>query len=263
MRRIVGFLYSVLTKKIIDKLGKTTALKGVRDVLLRNNNNLILSEEKVEWGKGVFYFKSPIKIAVKAKKYGIESKLLRNTIKLLNESNINTPSILVVGANFGFISFALQTNLNDSKIYSFEPHSNIFEVFRNSIKKNNIKNIISHNFAIGSKDCQIKLNLAEQSSNILESNANVSKTVMIQQIALDEFPEKNNIIPNFIKIDVDGYELEVLKGLENAILKYKPMMVVETNDDVNILEFLKNKNYRLLNLDLEEFDDVPNNVFCV
>lgn len=55
MRRIVGFLYSVLPKKIIDKLGKSAALKGVRDVLLRNNNNLILSEKKLN-GEGSILF---------------------------------------------------------------------------------------------------------------------------------------------------------------------------------------------------------------
>jgi hypothetical protein len=62
---------------------------------------------------------------------------------------------------------------------------------------------------------------------------------------------------------VDGYELNVLKGLQDTINKYKPIMVVETNDSEEVLQFLKNCNYKLLNLNLKEFKGIPNNVFCI
>jgi hypothetical protein len=40
-------------------------------------------------------------------------------------------------------------------------------------------------------------------------------------------------------------------------------MVIETNDDYEVLDFLKGCNYKLLDLDLNEFEGMPNNVFCV
>ena len=80
---------------------------------------------------------------------------------------------------------------------------------------------------------------------------------------MDNYLLQNNVQPNFIKIDVDGYEMNVLKGLRQTITKFKPIMVIETNDDYEVLNFLKECNYKLLDLDLNEFDGMPNNVFCV
>ena len=62
---------------------------------------------------------------------------------------------------------------------------------------------------------------------------------------------------------MDGYELNVLKGLQDTINKYKPIIVVETNDSEEVLQFLKNCNYKLLDLNLKEFEGIPNNVFCI
>ncbi len=90
-----------------------------------------------------------------------------------------------------------------------------------------------------------------------------SKKVTIGQIKLDSFLNENAIIPDFIKIDVDGYELEVLKGLEETIKKYHPAMVVEYNDQTDVVDFLKSFNYTLLDMDLKEFESIPVNIFCV
>ncbi len=80
---------------------------------------------------------------------------------------------------------------------------------------------------------------------------------------MDSYLNEFKIVPNFIKIDVDGYELEVLMGLKQTLLKFKPMLVVETNDNIEIINFLKDLNYEFFNLDLEEFIGIPNNVFCI
>ena len=87
--------------------------------------------------------------------------------------------------------------------------------------------------------------------------------VIVKQIRLDDYLIEHKIIPNYIKIDVDGYELQVLVGLEQTITKYNPLLVVETNDNLEILTFLKKINYQLFNLDLEEFTEIPNNIFCI
>jgi FkbM family methyltransferase len=150
-----------------------------------------------------------------------------------------------------------------TSIYSFEPHPEVFKVFQKSIAENNITNITSENVAIGSEDCDIMLNLYGQTSNILNSKISVKNKVLIRQINLDNYLANKNVKPNFIKIDVDGYELNVLKGLKETITNCKPIMVIETNDDYQVLDFLKNCGYHLLDLDLKEFEGMPNNVFCI
>lgn len=265
MKKILKILYIILPKSFINKIGKNKSLKRVRDYLLKKNGKAKLITEKIIWEKGSFYFVAPIKMAVKAKKRGIENKLLKNSLKLLKDYNIKNPTIIDIGANYGFISLALQANLEkEAAIYSFEPHPDIFSAFNTSINKNNINNIFSFNVAIGEKECEIDLNLSTQTSNILNSeDREVQKVITIKQVNLDNFFSEKNIKPDYIKIDVDGYEINVLNGLKETISKYKPLMVIESNDDVRVIHFLNQFNYKLLDLDLKEFDDIPNNVFCV
>ncbi|MBC8883191.1 FkbM family methyltransferase [Flavobacterium piscinae] len=77
------------------------------------------------------------------------------------------------------------------------------------MKKNNIKNITLENYAVGHREDNISINLYGQTSNILNTGNKVINTVEIKQIKLDSYLSERNIIPDFIKIDVDGYELMV------------------------------------------------------
>lgn len=264
MEMILKLLYKLLPKNIINAIGKSKLLKGVRDAFLRPNKKELIVKERITWGRGEFIFFAPLKIAVKAKSKGIENKLLRNSLKLIKDNNIKKPIILDIGANYGFVSLALQTNLDfNAEIYSFEPHPDIYNVLERSIEFNKIHNIRVENVAVGRENSLVDLNLFGQSSNVIESEWSTIRKVKIKQINLDTFLTKENISPNFIKIDVDGYELNVLIGLKETILSCKPIMVIETNDNEEILDFLRSCNYVLLDLDLNEFEGIPNNVFCI
>ncbi|RXR33068.1 FkbM family methyltransferase [Flavobacterium piscinae] len=264
MYRIIRFFYTFLPQKMIVFLGKSKFLRSIRNFILRPNNVDVIIDDLIKWEKGKFYFFASIKVVHKAKTKGIENKLLKNTIYLLTKNEISEPVILDVGANYGFISLALQSNLSKkSTFYSFEPHPDIFSAFKKSIKKNNIKNITLENYAVGHREDNISINLYGQTSNILNTGNKVINTVEIKQIKLDSYLSERNIIPDFIKIDVDGYELMVLEGLKETIAKHKPILVVELNDDKKVLDFLLTFDYELLNLDLNSFSDLPNNIFCV
>jgi len=264
MKKVITLLYAYLPKQWVFFLGNSKMLKFIRDSILRPNQKEVIVNELVTWGLGKFYFFAPIKVAVKAKSKGIESLLIKNSIKLLNENNLTNPTILDIGANYGFISLAFQSNLEKkTSIYSFEPHPEIVKVFKESVIKNKINNIVIENVAVGNINKSIMINLYRQTSNILDIGNNVVKRALINQIKLDDYLMERNIVPNFIKIDVDGYELEVLEGLKATIEKYKPIMVVETNENQDVLKYLKDCNYRLVNLNLNEFEGIPNNVFCI
>jgi FkbM family methyltransferase len=264
MYKIISFFYTFLPKNIILFLGKSKFLKSLRNFILRPNYKDVIINDLILWGKGKFYFFASIKVVNKAKKRGIENKLLKNTIFLLEKYKVNEPVILDVGANYGFISLALQSNLNtNSKIFAFEPHPDISNALRKSILKNNITNITIENVAVGDTDTFLSINLFGQTSNILDTGNKVVDKIQVNQIKLDSYLTKKNIIPNFIKIDVDGYELSVLQGLEETIVKYSPIMVVELNNDQQVLDFLLKCDYNLFDLDLKPFSGIPNNVFCI
>jgi hypothetical protein len=86
-------------------------------------------------------------------------------------------------------------------------------------------------------------------------------------ITLDSFAKRNEIERcDLVKIDVDGIELDILKGAIQLIEKYKPIFIVETNGNVQILDFFGNIEYQILNMQLKPFqpgNKLPANIFCV
>ncbi len=87
-----------------------------------------------------------------------------------------------------------------------------------------MKNIISiYKYAVGNEEKFIKLAIAESSSghnSIVREDISVRKYEKVKQISLDNFINTNSINKiNFLKIDVEGYELEVLKGFEKSLKK--------------------------------------------
>jgi len=78
----------------------------------------------------------------------------------------------------------------------------------------------------------------------------------IEVISLDEFVEYNNLEVGLIKLDVEGYELEVLTGARKTIKRFKPVMAISIyhrgQDFFEIPRLIKNlvPEYKLRFLDL-------------
>ncbi len=65
---------------------------------------------------------------------------------------------------------------------------------------------------------------------------------------------------------MDGIELDILNGAKKVLEKYKPILIVETNDDSRILEFLWSLDYTILNMKLKKVkkdENIPHNIFAV
>ena len=56
------------------------------------------------------------------------------------------------------------------------------------------------------------------------------KKIKVNAIQLDEFVTTNNITPNFIKIDAESAEYDILQGMQNIMTIIKPVITVEVGD---------------------------------
>jgi FkbM family methyltransferase len=141
-----------------------------------------------------------------------------------------------IGANIGVYSlYPASLYKEQIKVYSFEPaYHNYYKLCRNIIINDFSKTIIPFQLAIGDTTSftQIDLvSLVEGSANhfIKDSpietsdTSNVSFTQSIFCVSLDDFIFKHKFeTPNHIKIDVDGFELNILKGM-TELLKDKKL----------------------------------------
>tara|TARA_B100001057_G_scaffold363131_1_gene365800 strand:+ start:36 stop:797 length:762 start_codon:yes stop_codon:yes gene_type:complete len=173
-----------------------------------------------------------------------------------------------VGANIGSHSIAL-SNIFKNKIFirAFEAQSNIYQMFKQSIKINNFNNIeIYHNAVSDKNDEKVKINLPDYSKHNnfagLElfkpfqnsDNADIQKSGIfenVKTIKLDTFDEE----VDFLKIDVEGMESLVLKGSNNLIVNHRPILFIEIFKSKleDITEFFKSKDYNIYSIGKDAF----------
>lgn len=125
--------------------------------------------------------------------------------------------MLDIGANIGTHSiFYAQFG----HVHCFEPNPIAFECLKHNMRNTDAT---LYNLAVGSVEHNIQLTTPE------EDNPGTTYTLLGGDIPVIPIDSLNLEQCNFIKIDVEGDELEVLRGATSTILKYKPVMIIECN----------------------------------
>lgn len=194
-----------------------------------------------------------------------------------------------VGANIGLMSIEASKAVgSQGKVYSFEPHPKTVKILRFNIDLNSIKNIDVIEKGIGSKSGEAKIydrwDVNRGGASLLSSNSE-QDSYDIQIVSLDEVLE--NVKVDMIKIDVEGFELEALKGAKKILSsKTPPILIVECTLETEhqgytreeLYKWLKNTNcnYKFYKLkgsksrksklkEITDQSDLPthDNLFCI
>ena len=141
-------------------------------------------------------------------------------------------NFLDAGANIGNHSLHAAQQVKSGTVIAFEPSPKTFEQLNSNIALNNFSNIITVQNALSDKKEKVKLYLSNTanigSTGLSASDEFSGETVEVTTITGDEWLQQNfnNSIAG-IKIDVEGHELEVLKGLQQRIGRDKPFVMIE------------------------------------
>lgn len=268
-------IYNSAPEAIRNSLRKSTVLKSLRSSILNTKDSYKESKVTIERNysnyKVKFDFYASIKVAQKVKDRGVENTLINNAIQLIKAHRGNADDAVVfdIGANFGYLSLVWAKSISQNgKVISFEPNPYVFSSFTKSIEANNLSSIIfPHNKAVGSNEGCVELYLNLTSSNTLGIDEQTGESITIEMVSMNSFIEKHAIKRcDLVKIDVDGIEWDILKGSQALIKKFRPLFVVETNDDERIIEFFHQNSYDILDMKLKAYrpvDKLPPNIFCI
>jgi FkbM family methyltransferase len=148
-------------------------------------------------------------------------EILRNKVK-------NFDLVLDIGANVGNHSFYFSNICNAKKIIAFEPDPKNCLIYRN----NNPSSVL-HQVALSDYNGGAYLN--NSSPHNSGTGKLSSEGIEVQAATLDSF---NLSDVTFIKIDVEGAELNVLKGMTNTITNSKPEILIEVHYGITIEDVL-------------------------
>ena len=259
MKKIKTLIKTLIPKFILNKLEILHKKKYFRQFGIDDVPFL----KKIILYKNIFYIKlnpfmnGTVDLTI-ARNGFWEKEVSEIMIKYLNTGE----TFLDIGANIGYHSLFLSAYFkNDLKIYAFEPIKSLYAQFNESIKLNKFYNISLLQFAVSNKRDNKKV-LYIREDNIGGSslysypnyNFNTAKKYILD----------NNFKINLIKLDVEGNELEVIKGGLSLIKKNKPFIVLEFSPifyvqdykekSIELLNLLKDLGYKLFTLDEKPFD---------
>lgn len=167
---------------------------------------------------------------------------------ILSQAKRNSINIAIdIGAAKGGYSWILASKQRAKRVVSFEPSDILYKFMKSGLFYSNIE---LHNLACGSYSSVVEmyslgkdeegLHTATISTLNPISQNKMSLKNQVNQVSLDEFFEKEircKDSVDFIKIDVEGYESEVIMGGVNLVRSFVPLIICE-------IEARHNPNYR-------------------
>jgi len=106
-----------------------------------------------------------------------------------------------------------------------------------NIRLNGLKNVIALNIAAWSEDRKVTLFIGDKPGHHSVKKNFGRGSIIVNAKALDNVLTELKVEKvNWIKIDVEGAEFEVLKGLQNTLRKHRPTLIVEISKEQNKIE---------------------------
>jgi FkbM family methyltransferase len=141
-----------------------------------------------------------------------------------------------VGANIGYFSLVAATALKGrGQVAAFEPGGAAFHRLSENVSLNRFSNIRIYNLAVSDREGEAVLyvsgDIADSSANLYGPGGAQARPEVCRTVTLDKFREDEGLpFPAFIKVDVEGAELAVLKGAQDLIAQHPPLLLLEMEE---------------------------------
>ncbi|MCS7073595.1 MAG: FkbM family methyltransferase [Bacteroidia bacterium] len=209
--------------------------------------------------------------------FGIQTEPRNQLYSLIQDSMV----VFDIGTNIGetLLNFAKRNPTGTN--YGFEPVPYLYERASYNISINPFKSIKLHNLALSNTKETLYFSLPNNhnSGGISMSKQKNSDMKEVQAIPLDDFVTENQITKvDFIKIDVEGFELNVLLGAKQTLLSQKPKLFIELSNSnllrqnhssKQLVEFLTDLGYTIQHAETNQpitaafpFENTHFDIYC-
>ena len=223
----------------------------------------------------IYYKLTSKKFSMLETKSGIKIKLRTNSTDLMalthvwligeykrKNFEINTEDVVIdVGGHIGLFSLYASQFCKSGKIFTFEPVKENFQLLSENVSLNNLSNLKTFNLAVSNSNSSRKLYLNEDAAGHSMFSES-SQSITVNSISLKQIFDDNDIIHcDFLKLDCEGSEYEIIKNLPKEYFQKIKKMIIEyhmadTHPELlsELMEILKSHNYEIETKKL--FDDI-------
>lgn len=161
--------------------------------------------------------------------YGFSDSSLSVLLSLVREGD----KVIDVGANIGVVGLRLARKIFPGKVLSIEPDKTNFEAASQNVRRNEVTNLSLLNIAVGHRQGTGVMHErapGNRAGNRMAPDGTTGYEVTMN--LLDALVEVDQLRPvRLLKIDVEGYELRVLKGSRRLLQEDRPLLFVEIDDN--------------------------------
>lgn len=156
-----------------------------------------------------------------------------NMVSLFEEIIEKESIVYDIGANIGLTAILFSSLAK--QVIAFEPSPSTYDILSKNLVNNGIENVIIHNIGFSNKQDKSTLTFAEgnRSGGFVSDQKRPIENHITENIELDTLDNFMNdnigLIPTVLKIDVEGFERNVIQGGMNMLAAYKPTVIMEMN----------------------------------
>ena len=156
--------------------------------------------------------------------------LLREVVENKDGNNASA-TFFDIGANIGWYSIYFDKLFKKLQIHAFEPVKTAYEQFLKNMSLNQSGFIHANNFGLADKNGTVDFYVCPSllAASSLADTFQIDDKIKVKgEIRrLDDYCSENDILPDFIKCDVEGAELLVFKGAERILSQARPLVMTE------------------------------------
>lgn len=166
--------------------------------------------------------------------YGHEPESMRHWIKIARQSKV----VLDVGANSGVFALSAAA-VGVREVHAFEPLPRMYSILADNVVLNNNDAIKAWPYAVGAEDGVASIfdpggdapTSASLSAKFASSHLGDVEQIKVQVVSIDAFCLEQGIASvDLIKVDVEGYEEQALRGMKNTVAHSLPVILMEVLD---------------------------------
>jgi FkbM family methyltransferase len=172
-----------------------------------------------------------------------------------------------VGANFGHLSVAMSRRAGPrGAICAFEANPEIVRRCQTALVHGGCGNVQVVSAAIYHASRQLlPLYLSDNMVADSISRKVSDRSIEVRSLALDDFVEETGLVPDLVKMDIEGAEFDAICGFKRTIAKHAPVLILEQQpEDDRCFQLLRQRGYAALDLRsyewVESFAEIPEGV---